>query len=69
MGGGKDSNVTAELLKKAKKDFTLISLRDSKIQEQVAKMIGKKRIIIDREIDPKLFNLNKLITFEYVLRI
>lgn len=59
LGGGKDSIVTAELLKKHKQDFTLFNLRDSQTQAAVAKIIGKKRIIIDREIDKKLFKLNK----------
>lgn len=59
FGGGKDSIVTAELLKKYKKDFTLFNLRDSRIQAAVAKIIGKTRIIIDREIDERLFKLNK----------
>ena len=56
---GKDSIVAAELLKKAGRDFALFNLRHSRTQTAVAKIIGKKRIIIDREIDGKLFKLNQ----------
>ncbi len=59
VGGGKDSIVTAELLKSAGFDFSLISLRDSKIQEEVSKKIGKERIVIGREIDQELIKLNQ----------
>ena len=59
LGGGKDSIVAAELLKKAGRDFALFNLRHSRTQTAVAKIIGKKRIIIDREIDGKLFKLNQ----------
>ena len=60
FGGGKDSIVTAELLKKADYDFTLINLRDSKIQKDTAKIVNKERIVIDRIMDKKLLKLNKL---------
>jgi UDP-N-acetyl-alpha-D-muramoyl-L-alanyl-L-glutamate epimerase len=59
VGGGKDSVVTAELLKKEKFDFSLISLRDSVIQRKVSKTIGKDRIIIDRTIDKNITILNQ----------
>lgn len=59
LGGGKDSIVAAELLKANQRDFTLFSLRDSLIQTAVAKIIGRERIIMEREIDKKLFALNK----------
>jgi UDP-N-acetyl-alpha-D-muramoyl-L-alanyl-L-glutamate epimerase len=59
VGGGKDSVVTAELLKKGKFNFSLISLRDSVIQREVSKIINKDRIIIGREIDKNLTILNQ----------
>ncbi|MFA5131530.1 MAG: UDP-N-acetylmuramoyl-L-alanine--D-glutamate ligase [Patescibacteria group bacterium] len=58
-GGGKDSCVSAELLKELGHDFTLITLRDSDIQRATAKISGKARIINDRIIDPALIELNK----------
>ena len=59
IGGGKDSLVTAEILKKNKIDFSLFSLGDSVIQEQTARLVGKSRVIIKRTIDPQLFALNE----------
>lgn len=58
-GGGKDSSLAAEMLKELGHDFTLISLRDSAVQKETAKLSGRKRIIIGREIDPGLIELNK----------
>ncbi|MEI6529586.1 MAG: UDP-N-acetylmuramoyl-L-alanine--D-glutamate ligase [Candidatus Falkowbacteria bacterium] len=58
-GGGKDSCVSAELLKELGHDFTLITLRDSDIQRATAKISGKRRIINERTIDPALIELNK----------
>lgn len=57
-GGGKDSCVSAELLKELGHDFTLITLRDSDIQRETAKITGKNRIINGRTIDPALIELN-----------
>lgn len=59
FGGGKDSIVTAELLKNNKDDFTLFSLNTSRVQRQAAGITGKKTIIIKRELDEGLFKLNK----------
>lgn len=59
LGGGKDSIVSAELLKNRKIDFDLFTVGTSIIQDQVAKIIGRKTIVINREIDPALFELNK----------
>ncbi len=58
-GGGKDSIVSAELLKKDGKDFDLFSLNDYVIQRETAKVAGKKLLIVKREIDPLLLELNK----------
>jgi len=59
LGGGKDSIVAAELLKSENKDFDLFTVGTSEIQEGVANLIGKKPILIKRELDSKLFELNK----------
>ncbi len=58
-GGGKDSCVSAELLKELGHSFTLITLRDSDIQKETAKITGQPRIINNRTIDPALIELNK----------
>lgn len=58
LGGGKDSIVSAELLKKAKKPFTLFMLNESPLQRRVAKLVGTDSIIFTRTLDPQLFTLN-----------
>ncbi len=59
LGGGKDSIVAAELLKAQDKDFGLFTVGTSQIQNEVAKIIGKKPILIKRELDSKLLDLNR----------
>lgn len=59
FGGGKDSLVSAELLKKQKKSFLLFTLNQHTIQEDTAALVRKKIIVITRIIDPKLFLLNR----------
>ena len=58
-GGGKDSIVTAELMKKSGKEFSLFSLNAYEIQKETAKIAGKELLIVKREIDPLLLELNK----------
>jgi hypothetical protein len=58
LGGGKDSIVVAEILKLQNKDFDLIT-GVSEIQQEVALAIGKKPLIVKRELDSKLFDINK----------
>jgi len=58
LGGGKDSIVSAEILKQAGIDFTLISLRDADPIANTAHAIGKPRLVIDRQLDAELFRLN-----------
>ena len=59
LGGGKDSIVAGETLKEQKKDFDLFMVGTSEVQEEVAKVVGKKPIVFKRNLDPKLFELNK----------
>lgn len=61
IGGGKDSIVTAEILKKAGKDFATIIIETQKphhISTEVAQLIDKDNLVIQRQVDPKLFELN-----------
>lgn len=58
LGGGKDSIVAAELLKERKKDFTTFVVNDYTIQKEIIKLLGVDSIIVQREIDPKLLELN-----------
>ena len=58
IGGGKDSIVSAELLKSAHRDFILVSLDARDIHRRVAEIIGAPIIEVRREIDPKLYTLN-----------
>ncbi|HNX10550.1 MAG TPA: UDP-N-acetylmuramoyl-L-alanine--D-glutamate ligase [bacterium] len=59
IGGGKDSCLAAEMLKAEQQDFALFSLGDSPIQSETSRLVGKKRIIINRTIDSQLFTLNQ----------
>lgn len=58
LGGGKDSIVSAELLKKAHKDITLVSIDARDIHRRVAEIIGVPLMEVTREIDSKLYALN-----------
>ena len=63
VGGGKDSIVSAELLKKAEKPFTVLTLysglTQSPAQAAVAQEIGHDSFVVKRLLDPQLFELNK----------
>ncbi len=59
IGGGKDSIVAAEMLKFLGKPFSGFVVNSHPIQDKVAKLLGADLIIVKREIDPKLLELNK----------
>lgn len=59
LGGGKDSTVSAEMLRGEGKPFSLIALSPTAIHEDVARAIGAPLVRITRAIDPKLFDINK----------
>ncbi len=60
VGGGKDSAVTLELLKKAKKDIQCFSLNPTEAAKNIMRIGGcKKPIIVRRKIDKKLLELNR----------
>jgi len=58
IGGGKDSIVVAEMLKKQNVEFDVYA-GEEKIKQEVSLAVGKNPITIKRELDPQLFNLNK----------
>jgi UDP-N-acetyl-alpha-D-muramoyl-L-alanyl-L-glutamate epimerase len=58
IGGGKDSVVSAEILRQQNKEFDLAT-SGFPVQIEIAEKIGGRVINIKREIDPKLFEQNK----------
>ncbi|MDP3093221.1 MAG: hypothetical protein Q8N16_00460 [bacterium] len=60
LGGGKDSIVTLEILKKAGKETNCFSLNPNRAIKKVMKTAGcKDPVIVLRKIDPKLLELNR----------
>jgi len=60
VGGGKDSIVTLELLKQAKKDIQCLSLNPTGAAQKIMKIAGfNNPIIVKRTIDLKLLELNR----------
>ena len=60
MGGGKDSIVTLEILKKTKKDINCFVLNPTETTKKIMKIGGiKNPIIVERKIDKKLLELNR----------
>ncbi|MDR0608367.1 MAG: hypothetical protein LBG52_08810 [Candidatus Peribacteria bacterium] len=59
FGGGKDSLVSVELLKQRKHPFILRSMGDSPLHALAASKVNAPRIIQTRQLDPKLFEMNK----------
>lgn len=58
-GGGKDSIVTADIVRKSDTAFDLFCLNPKSIQEDVARRMNKNILTISRRIDPSLLELNK----------
>jgi len=58
IGGGKDSTVTIELLKKAGYDVTLFRIGHHPLIEQTAAVAGRPLLTVERRLDPLLFRLN-----------
>jgi len=60
IGGGKDSIVTLELLKKSKQKINAFVLNPKHEQKEILKITGLKNpIIVERTIDPRLLELNR----------
>jgi 7-cyano-7-deazaguanine synthase in queuosine biosynthesis len=61
VGGGKDSVVTIEYLKKLKKDLILFCLNPNENQKKIIEISGiGKKVFVKREIDKKLLELNQM---------
>lgn len=60
LGGGKDSIVTLEKLKRAKKKIICFSLNPNDVVNQIIKKLGcDDAVIVERTIDKKLLELNR----------
>ena len=59
LGGGKDSVVSGELLRTHTMPFVLACLNAGSVQKNVARVMGKTAIDVQRVLDPRLFELNK----------
>ncbi len=59
LGGGKDSIVACELMKKAGLDFDVFNLGNHKVAVKVAEVMEKKLMVVKRSLSDKLFELNK----------
>ncbi len=60
VGGGKDSIVTLEILKKIKKDINCFSLNPTESAQKIIKIAScKKPLIIRRKTDKRLLELNQ----------
>lgn len=58
FGGGKDSQVTVELLKRQGMDITLFRMQSHHFITEMAKLNKLPLLQVSRTIDPKLFELN-----------
>lgn len=59
FGGGKDSLVTVEKLKKEKNPFAILTVNPTHLHKKLANMIDVSKIYITRTLDPKLFELSR----------
>lgn len=59
LGGGKDSLVAAEILLQNQIDFTPLIFGNNQIAREQTKKLHKAPIIIERKLDPKIFELNQ----------
>jgi len=60
IGGGRDSILTLELLKKRKKEINCFLVNPTESGKKVVRVAGiKNPVIVERSIDPKLLELNK----------
>ena len=60
VGGGKDSVVTLESLKKARKNINCFSLNPTDSAKKIIRAVGcKNPVIVERKIDKRLLELNR----------
>ena len=59
VGGGKDSIVTIEALRRAGEPMVLFSVGDPEPIREVARVAGMDRIVVTRRISPALLDLNR----------
>lgn len=59
FGGGKDSVVTAELLRATDTPITLFSIQDATPIQDASKIFNAPRVIVDRQLSPNIFDVNK----------
>lgn len=59
LGGGKDSIVTAQILKKHSVPFSFFALHPQGIHRTIATAAGAPLVSLSRSLDAKLFELNK----------
>jgi hypothetical protein len=60
VGGGKDSVLVIEILKKRKKDLSAFILNENEFQKKIIKIAKiKEKIKVERRLDKKLFSLQK----------
>lgn len=59
IGGGKDSIVSGELLKKYNKPFAAFVVNDHLIRERTIQLLDTEKLLMKRIFDPLLFSLNK----------
>jgi len=60
MGGGKDSLVALERLRDRAEDLTTVQVGQAELIRQVAAAAGTRHQIIERRVDPRLAELNRL---------
>src|SRR3989338_6441455 len=58
FGGGKDSYVSAELMKKGKKPFDFFYVASGKESDVIMSMLPDSAVIVKRQIDPQIMELN-----------
>lgn len=59
FSGGKDSLVSGELLQKAKKQFTTLTINPTNIQTATLQFLNKPNLFITRKLDKQILELNK----------
>lgn len=59
IGGGKDSMVTVELLRKSGADLTLLRLQPHPLIDELSHIAGLPLMSVRRELSPTLFELNR----------